>query len=65
MFQINTNLLITERNINIFTQDTLYPSLISKKIGALHRKHFTKHPLFTPFLLFLTVRQVCNIPCKY
>ena len=31
IFQINTNLLITERNINIFTQETLYSSFISKK----------------------------------
>ena len=58
IFQINNNLLITERNINIFTQETLYPSFISKKNSALQRKHFSKHPHFTPFLLFLTVRKV-------
>ena len=27
-------------NINIFTQEILYPSVISKKIDALHRKSF-------------------------
>ena len=58
IFQINNNLLITERNINIFTQETLYPSFISKKNSALQRKHFSKHPHFTQFLLFLTVRKV-------
>ena len=63
--QINTNLLITEWNINIFTQDTLYPSFISKKIGTLHREHFSKHPHFTLFSLFLTVSEVCNISNKY
>ena len=31
IFQINTKLLITERNIRIFTRQTLYPSFISKK----------------------------------
>ena len=61
IFQINTNLLITERNINIFTQETLYPSFISKKIGALHREH----PLLTLFSLFLSVSEVCNISNKY
>ena len=35
------------------------PSLISKKKkGALHRKRFSKHPLFTTFSLFLTERFV-------
>ena len=61
IFQINTNLLIIERNINIFTQETLY----RKKIGGLHREHFSKHPYFTPFSLFLTVSEVCNISNKY
>ena len=64
ILQINTNLLITEWNINIFTQDTLYPSFISKKIGTLHREHFSKHPHFTLFSLFLTVSEVCNISNK-
>ena len=31
IFQINTNLLLIQRNVNIFTQETLYPSFISKK----------------------------------
>ena len=55
--EINTNLLIIQRNINIFTGGTFYPSFIFKKIGALHRKHFSKHPLFTTFSLFLTVNE--------
>ena len=33
----------------IFTQETLNPSFISKKIGAPHHKRFSKHPLFTIF----------------
>ena len=31
IFQINTNLLIIQQNINIFTQETLYSSFISKE----------------------------------
>ena len=42
----------------------LYLSFISKKIGTLHRKSFSKHPLFTTFLLFLKVSEVCNISSK-
>ena len=36
-----------------------------KKIGALHREHFSKNPLFPPFSLFLTVSEVFNISNKY
>ena len=35
-----------------------------KKIGALHRKSFSKHPLFTTFSLFLKMSDVCNISSK-
>ena len=37
-----------------------------KNGGTLHRKRFSKHPLFTTFSLFLTVIEVCNIlnKCK-
>ena len=48
-----------------FTLDTLYPSFISKKTGAPHRKHFLKHPLFDIFSPFLTLSEVCNISKKY
>ena len=44
IFQINTNLLITGRNINIFTQEALYPSLISKK-----KKKIWRSPSWTFF----------------
>ena len=64
IFQININLLIIQRNINVFTQETLYSSFISKKIGALHRKRFSKHPLFTTFSLILTESEVCVISNK-
>ena len=64
MFQINTNLLIIQQNINIFSQKTLYLCLIWKRIGALHRKRFLKHPFFAIFLLFLKVSEVCNISSK-
>ena len=35
-----------------------------EKIGALHRKRFTEHPLFTTFSLFLKVSDICNISSK-
>ena len=66
IFQINANLPVIYQKINIFTQESLYPSIIwKKKIGALHRKHFSKPPLFTMFLLFLKVSEACNISSKY
>ena len=61
MFQIKTNLLIIQQNIN--SLQTLYPSFILKKIGTLHHKGFSKH-LFTTFSLFLAVTEVCNISNK-
>ena len=64
IFQINTDLLVIYQNINISTQDNLYPSIIWKKIDALHRKRFSKHPLFTTFSLFWKVSGVCNISNK-
>ena len=36
-----------------------------KKIGAVHRVHFSKHLLLTPFSLFLTMSELCNISNKY
>ena len=57
IFQINTNLLIIQKNINIFTQETLYSSFIWKKVDTLHRKYFSKHPLFTFFSLVLKNRE--------
>ena len=47
-----------------YTRDFIYPSFISEKIGALHRRGFSKHPLFTTFSLFLKVSEVCNISNK-
>ena len=65
IFQRNTDLLVIYQNINNFTQDTLHPSFIlGKKIGVLHCKSFSKHPLFTTFSLFLKVSEVCNISNK-
>ena len=45
-------------------RDYIHPSF-RKNIGALHRKHFSKHPLFTTFSIFSTVGEVCNIQNKY
>ena len=36
-----------------------------KKNGALHREHFSKHPLFTLFSLFLTMGELCYISHEY
>ena len=38
--------------------------LFDKKNCALHRRIFQKHPLFTTFLAFLTVDEVCYISDK-
>ena len=48
IFQINTNLLITERNINIFAQETLYLSFILKKILALSIANIIQNIHFSP-----------------
>ena len=64
MFQINTDLLVIYWIINIFTQETLYPSIICEKIGSLHCKRFMKYSLFTKFPLLLKVSEVCNISNK-
>ena len=61
IFQINTNLLISEQNINIFTQETLFsffifllyfPSLFWKNDCDLYRKVILKNSFFTIFSLF-------------
>ena len=65
IFQINTNLLITQRNINIFRQETLFPPSFQIKIYAVHRRIFQKYRLFTAILVFLTVEEVCYISNKY
>ena len=65
IFQIYANILVIYQKIYIFTQETLYPSFISKKkISALQRKRLSKHPLFTTFLLLLKVSELCNISNK-
>ena len=60
ILQIKVDVIVIEQNINILTQEILYPSFISKKNGALHRKRFLKYPLFNPFSLFLKMSEVCN-----
>ena len=51
--------------MSIFLHETLYiPPSFRKTIGALHRKSFSKHPLFTTFSLLLKVSEVCNISSK-
>ena len=42
------------------------PPSFRKKIGALHSKRFSKHPVFTTFpFTFKRVSQACNILNKY
>ena len=53
IFQIKSDLLVIYQNINIFTQETWYPSILWKKICALHCKSFSKHSLFAALSLFL------------
>ena len=36
-------------------------SSFRKRIGSLHHKRFSKHPLFSTFSLFLTMNMVRNI----
>ena len=62
ILQINTNLLVIQQNINIFTQETLYPSLIQKKLDLSIASVFRNIPFLS---LFLIMREVCNISNKY
>ena len=60
---------------SIFLHKKMYPSIISEKIGALHRNRFSKHTLFTTFSPFLKVSEfviiqlnadfLINQPIKY
>ena len=59
------NILITWQNISIFRQKNLYPSSISKKIGAPYRKDFSKNLVFIPFTPCLTVSEVFTSWNKY
>ena len=52
IFQINTNLLIIQRNVNIFTQQTLYPSFILRKNWRSPSQTFYEHPLLLLFHYF-------------
>ena len=45
---------------NLAKHQYFYPPF-RKKIGTLHHKSFSKHPLFTTFSLFLKVSEVCTI----
>ena len=47
-----------------YTREFISLLHFEKKIGALHRKSFSKHPLFTTFSLFLKMSDVCNISSK-
>ena len=47
-----------------YTRDFISLLHFGKKIGALHRKDFSKHPLFTTFSLFLKANEVWNISNK-
>ena len=61
--QIPTFLWFSEKSI--FLHKWLYiPLLLWEKIGTVHRKRFTEHPLFTTFSLFLKVSDICNISSK-
>ena len=41
------------------------PPSFRKKIGVLHCKKFSKHPLFITFSQFLKVGEICNISGKW
>ena len=50
---------------SIILSKRLYkPLSFRTKVGARHRKHFSKHPLFTTFSLVLKISEVCNISDK-
>ena len=63
IFQRNTVLLIIYQNINKFTQETLYPSFISKKkknrMVSIANFFWNNH-FFSIFSLFLKVGEVFN-----
>ena len=48
-----------------FTQGRFIFASFRNKVVTLHRKSFSKHPLFTTFSLVLTVSEVCNTSNKY
>ena len=53
---MTTQLILYKRPYN--------PHPFQKKICAVHRTNFSRHLLFTPFSLLLTVSEVCNISNK-
>ena len=63
VYQYFSSQLLTTKLILNKTPQT--PSSFPKKICALHRRCFQKHPFFTPFLLDFTVHVVCNISNEY
>ena len=69
IFQINTNFQIYQQKIFLRKLPYIPPSLRKKFLLSiaeiLHRKRFSRHPLFTIFPLFLTVSEVCSISNKY
>ena len=64
IFHINTNLLIIQQNINIFTQETLYPSVTSKRNQRSPSKKFFETSTFYHFFTIFKVNEVCNISSK-
>ena len=65
IFQRNTDLLIIYQNINNFTQETLYPSFISKKNGMVSIANFFWNNNFFQYFHYFQVSEVCNISSKY
>ena len=56
IFQINTILLVTWQNINVFTQEALYPCFIWKSNCHSPSQSSSETSTFTLFSLFLTAK---------
>ena len=59
IFQINTDLLVIYQNINIFTQETSYLSIIWKKIWRFPAKTFFETSTF--YNLFTILKSKCGL----
>ena len=62
IFQVNAYLPINQLKKYFYTKHLTLLLYFKKKICALHHRIVSKHPLFIPFLLVLTV---CYISYKY
>ena len=60
IFQINTNFLISQQNINSFTQETLYLFILTRTFGALHW-NVLETCTFTIFVSMPPVGKVSNV----